>query len=166
MIMILYHGSNVIVNNPIILDQNRNLDFGNGFYTTTNQAQAEDFSVKVFSRKKEGSQIVSVFSFDCDSCLKDCSVLSFDVPDERWLDFVSANRNGTYLGVEYDLIIGPVADDNVYTTLSLYMTEQLTKEETLSRLKVKKLYNQVVFASSKALSFLSFDESYEVKQNE
>ena len=36
--MILYHGSNVIVEKPILVEQNRFLDFGYGFYTTTNKA--------------------------------------------------------------------------------------------------------------------------------
>ena len=34
--MILYHGSNVIVEHPKLVKQNRFLDFGFGFYTTTN----------------------------------------------------------------------------------------------------------------------------------
>ena len=34
--MILYHGSNVIVSEPRLIEQNRFLDFSFGFYTTTN----------------------------------------------------------------------------------------------------------------------------------
>ena len=34
--MILYHGSNVIVSEPRLIEQNRFLDFGFRFYTTTN----------------------------------------------------------------------------------------------------------------------------------
>ena len=37
--MILYHGSNVIVSTPMLVPQNRYLDFGYGFYTTTNKTQ-------------------------------------------------------------------------------------------------------------------------------
>lgn len=53
--MILYHGSNVIVDKPRLIPQNRFLDFGFGFYTTTNKAQALAFAEKVFRRRKEGS---------------------------------------------------------------------------------------------------------------
>ena len=35
--MIVYHGSNLIVDQPRLVNQNRTLDFGSGFYTTTNQ---------------------------------------------------------------------------------------------------------------------------------
>ena len=45
--MILYHGSNMVVEKPRLVEQNRFLDFGHGFYTTTNKAQAENFAKKV-----------------------------------------------------------------------------------------------------------------------
>ena len=48
--MILYHGSNVIVREPKLVAQNRFLDFGCGFYTTTNKTQAIGFAEKVASR--------------------------------------------------------------------------------------------------------------------
>ena len=45
--MIVYHGSNVIVSEPKLVHQNRFLDFGFGFYTTTNKVQAIGFADKV-----------------------------------------------------------------------------------------------------------------------
>ena len=39
---LLYHGSDVVVENPKILASARTLDFGAGFYTTTNSGQAID----------------------------------------------------------------------------------------------------------------------------
>ena len=48
--MLLYHGSDVVVEIPRILESNRTLDFGAGFYTTTYKAQAIDFSYKVMRR--------------------------------------------------------------------------------------------------------------------
>ena len=57
------------------------------------------------------------------------------------------------------LDFGPVANDDVYHTFALYRNGDLTREETLRRLKVKKLYNQLVFATDKALSFIRFKGS-------
>ena len=62
--MILYHGSNVIVSQPRLVEQNRYLDFGYGFYTTTNKIQAISFAEKVFRRKNEGSKQVSIYEVD------------------------------------------------------------------------------------------------------
>lgn len=56
----------------------------------------------------------------------------------------------------YDLVFGPVANDDVYTTFTLYTSGVLTKEQTLDALKIKKLYNQLVFTSEKALSYIKF----------
>jgi hypothetical protein len=45
--MFLYHGSDVAVENPNIISQVHGLDFGIGFYTTTNKQQAIDFTKSV-----------------------------------------------------------------------------------------------------------------------
>lgn len=49
-----------------------------------------------------------------------------------------------------------VVNDDVYTTFTLYTAGILTKEQTLEALKIKKLYNQLVLTSEKALSYLKF----------
>ena len=154
--MILYHGSNLIIDKPKLIPQNRFLDFGFGFYTTTNKIQAISFAEKVYRRKKEGKKQVSIYEVNEEKLFSECSALRFDLPDEKWLDFVSQNRSGNYDGENYDVIYGPVANDDVYTTFTLYQAGTLTKAQTLEALKIKKLYNQMVFASEKALSYLEF----------
>ena len=154
--MILYHGSNLTVSQPKLVVQNRFLDFGYGFYTTTNKAQAVGFANKVTKRRKEGTPTVSIYEIDEEKAFAECSVLHFDSPNEAWLDFVSENRSGNYEGNAYDFIYGPVANDDVYTTFTLYTAGVLTKEQTIEALKVKKLYNQLVLTSEKALSYLRF----------
>ena len=73
--MILYHGSNVVVSSPKLIQQNRFLDFGFGFYTTTNKAQAIAFADKVYKRRKEGGKIVNIYEVDDKKHLQ--NVLSF-----------------------------------------------------------------------------------------
>lgn len=159
--MVIYHGSNVIVEQPQLIQQNRFLDFGYGFYTTTNRSQAENFAQKVTVRRG-GSPILNVYEIDdhiSDSTLR---IKRFSAPDEEWLDFVSAHRNGNYYGEQYDLIIGAVANDDVYRTLQVYATGLLTKEQALEALKVKKLFDQYVFATDEAIKLLRFVEASEV----
>ena len=129
--MIVYHGSNVVVSSPKRIQQNRFLDFGFGFYTTTNKAQAIAFADKVYKRRKEGSKIVNIYALDEEKAFSECAVLRFDSPDEAWLDFVSDNRSGNYEGKAFDFVYGPVANDDVYTTFTLYSAGILTKEQTL-----------------------------------
>lgn len=155
--MILYHGSNVIVDYPKLIKQNRYLDFGYGFYTTTNRDQAVNFAQKVTERRRTGTATLNIYSINETIAFQECSLLRFDSPDEEWLDFVAANRQGTYQGKQYDLIYGAVANDDVYRTITLYMTGILTKEETLARLKIKELFNQLVFGTEKSLGYLRFE---------
>ena len=156
--MRLYHGSNVEVHIPQILKPNRGLDFGPGFYTTLNRAQAVDFAGKVVARKG-GKAIVNEYEINETVVFPLCNVLKFDAPSEVWLDFVCSNRDGFNSAEGRDLIFGPVANDDVYRTLTLYQDGQIDREDTLKRLKIKQLYNQLVFATPKALSFLRFVRS-------
>lgn len=154
--MLVYHGSNLTVAEPRLVEQNRFLDFGFGFYTTTNKAQAIGFADKVTKRRKGGVRTVSIYEIETEKAFADCSVLKFDSPNEEWLDFVSENRSGSYKGKTYDFVFGPVANDDVYTTFTLYTAGVLSKEQTIEALKVKKLYNQLVLTSIKALGYLKF----------
>ena len=154
--MLLYHGSNMTVAIPKLIKQNRFLDFGFGFYTTTNKEQAIGFAKKVYQRRKVGDCIVNIYEIQEDLAFNECSLLKFESANEAWIDFVAANRQGTYQGKSYDFIFGPVADDDVYTTFSLYTVGVLTKEQTVEALKVKKLFNQLVLTTPKAISYLKF----------
>ena len=107
-------------------------------------------------RRKDGIKTVSIYEIDEEKAFSECSVLRFDEPNEAWLNFVSDNRAGNYKGEQYDFIYGPVANDDVYTTFNLYAAGILSKEQTLEALKIKKLYNQLVLASEKALEYLEF----------
>lgn len=157
--MILYHGSNVMVDYPKLIRQNRYLDFGYGFYTTTNREQAVNFAQKVTQRHKTGNATLNIYSVDDAVAFKECSLLRFDSPDEAWLDFVAENRQGTYKGKQYDMIYGAVANDDVYRTITLYMTGILDKKQTLDALKIKNLFNQLVFATETSLRYLHFEGS-------
>ena len=117
--MILYHGSNMVVEKPRLVEQNRFLDFGHGFYTTTNKAQAENFAKKVVARNG-GIPTVNIYEIDDGIGSELLKIKRFNAPDEEWLDFVSAHRNGMYEGEQYDIIIGAVANDDVYRTLQDY----------------------------------------------
>ena len=154
--MILYHGSNLIVEKPKIITPNRYLDFGKGFYTTSNLEQAKNFARKVAIRNGEGTPTVNRYTFEAER-LNGLKVLSFANADSAWLDFVSENRNGRMTETPYDLICGPVANDDVFRTFILYTNGILTKEQTLEALKIKRLFDQYVFATEKALSILKFE---------
>ena len=157
--MVLYHGSNDEVAVPKLISAIHTLDFGPGFYTTTNYDQASDFARKVVDRNEgRGRPVVTMFLLD--EVLADTiDTLRFDGPTDEWLDFVVSNRRGTYSGPLFDLKIGPVANDNVYRTVQLYMTGVLTRDQAIEALKVRELFDQYVFSTERALALLRFANS-------
>jgi len=159
--MQLFHASNIEIKQPKIINRFKTLDFGTGFYTTSNKEQAEIFANKVYGRrKKEGFPTVNIYEFN-DKALE-LNTLIFDSPSEKWLDFVVYNRKFGRKE-DYDLIIGPVANDDVFSVIALYESGNLTKNEAIERFKVKSLYNQYLFCNEKALSNLTFMESYRLE---
>jgi sucrose-6-phosphate hydrolase SacC (GH32 family) len=155
----VYHGSDILVREPKIMQPVRALDFGHGFYTTTNIEQAKSFAKKVQDRNGSSQTHISIFILNMD-LLKKKNALFFDKPDKKWLDFVSANRNGTYSGQIYDIVYGPVANDTIFRTFIAYQNGVLNEKETLKRLKIRRLYNQLVFTNDEALKCLLFSGEF------
>ena len=152
--MKLYYASNQIVKMPMLIESNRKLDFGPGFYTTTNREQAIRFAVSVV-KHRGGNPVLNEYEFD-EKAFVECLVRRFEAPTNEWLDFVAANRSGKYVGERYDLIFGPVANDSVYQTIGLYMSGFLSREATISELRVHKLYDQLVFATPRSFRYLKY----------
>ena len=154
--MIVYHGSTVLVEVPEILTSARKLDFGEGFYTTSNREQAVRWSERVCERRNTKIQIISEYEFDFKTADKVLKIVSFCEPDEEWLDFISLNRNGSIQPTLYDIAIGPVADDDIYGTVLLYEQGFLDKDAAIKRFKVRKLYDQILFHTDESLKYCRF----------
>ena len=108
-------------------------------------------------RRAEGRPVITVYEYD-ESKESELSVLRFIGPDSDWLKFVSANRKNIAVKDDYDLIIGPVANDKTMPVISLYFSGIYSEEETIKRLLPQKLKDQVVFKTQKALDLLKFKE--------
>lgn len=161
--MKLYHGSTEIIHQPLILDSQRLLDFGKGFYTTTNAEQAKSWAI-IKSKRIVGALNAYVSVYDIDDNMldsKDFNVKKFVKANEEWLDFVYENRKGLTTH-KYDIVIGAVANDTLYQTLSLYESGILTKLETISRLKTHLLFDQISFHNADTLSRLKLIDYYKV----
>ena len=158
--MTLYHGSNIAVAEPGLLRSWRTLDFGLGFYTAMNREQAVQFAAKVVDRNAGlGVATLNIYELDEKVAFELFDTIRFDGPNEAWLDFVVDNRRGRYMGPEYAIKVGPVANDNVYRTIQLYMTGVLSRAQAVESFKVKELFNQVVFSTDAALGLLRFVRS-------
>ena len=158
--MILYHGSTIRVENPILAKCRSNTDFGRGFYTTTSKEQAEKWAKLKQQREGKGLAVVSIYQID-DSLFDNIEfeILKFTKADKDWLDFVFRNRKGIK-SKPYDIVFGPVANDRLFATITLYEQGILTADAAIEQLKTYLLFNQISFNSQKAIDFLKY-KSYE-----
>ena len=161
--MKLYHGSTVVVRRPSLRIGRRRTDFGKGFYTTTRPEQAEHWAKHVQERRKAETAVVSVYEID-ESVLSDgeMKVREFNGVDLAWLDFAVNNRKSKPELHDFDLVLGPVANDNVYATVNLYEDGVLDAESAINQLKAYKVYNQLSFHTTRAIKTLRFVRAYKV----
>lgn len=155
--MILYHGSNVEVKEPILLKVQRELDFGKGFYTTSDMEQAARWAWRTAKRRGESNAFVTVYEVNEDE-LKNIRLLSFDSPNVEWLNFVVKNRKGEYIAGNWDIISGPVADDQTAQVIDLYLEGAYDEEEAIRRFLTQRLKDQYAFKTDEALKLLIFKE--------
>lgn len=156
--MLLYHGSNVEVSNPQILESDRRLDFGKGFYLTSSFEQAKRWAELTVKRRETGKATVSVFEFD-ENSVSDLKILHFTQAQKEWLEYVSMNRKNQIIpNDDYDIVIGPVANDRTILVISLYFSGIYDIEETIKRLMPQKLCDQYTFRTEKAIKKLKFVE--------
>lgn len=111
--IIVYHGSDTIIDSPKILQPNRPLDFGGGFYVTTSKEQAARWANKVAYRNGTQYKCLNCYEFRLSDAKLEMNLLNFEIADEKWLDFICSHRQGKAVCV-YDIVMGPVADDRVY----------------------------------------------------
>lgn len=149
--MKVYHGSSVAVSVPEIRRGRFSKDFGEGFYCTTLLEQAKRWA----SRKKPS--VVSVYEYLPSEGLK---VLEFTEMTDEWLDFIVNCRRG--ISHNYDIVIGAMANDQVFNYINDYVDGILTKEQFWVLAKFKKPTNQICFCSDNALKCLMYIESLNI----
>ena len=153
--MKLYHGTNVDFDVIDLTKPNKYKDFGQGFYLTDIRSQAEELAAKK-SRLFGGYPVIQEYEFD-ESLLSgaELKVLKFDKPSTEWAEFIFKNRNrDNNFTHDYDIVIGPIANDGVAYLLGRYEEGTLTIEELSDKLDFKKLNSQYFFGTNKSLKYL------------
>lgn len=132
--MIVFHTLYIQVSNPDIHHSRDFLDFGKGFYVTTNKQQAINYANRFIRRNGEAWLNV----YELNDGLSNWNILFFEEYNETWLDYVYNCRKGVKEESHYDIIIGGVANDKVFRTIDLFFSGEITKQEALKRLIYEK----------------------------
>lgn len=159
--MIVYHGTTMIIKRPQVKCAKDYLDFGRGFYVTTYREQAEKWAKRKSIRQNRDA-VVNIYELN--EKIEGLKILTFENENERWLDFVCACRRGEKLYESYDIIIGNVANDDVFKTVDMYFRGVWDKNRTIKELRYYKMNDQICIVNQEILDkVLRFKESYEVK---
>lgn len=152
--MILYHGSNTIIEEINLAKSRPNKDFGKGFYLSDDKEQALQMA-KFKSLTLGGEPVITEFEFD--SSILNSSELQikiFHEYSEEWADFVFANREGLSTDF-FDIVYGPIANDKVGLQIRKFKDGSIDRTEFLNRLKyMKGITYQYFFGTPLAVSFL------------
>jgi hypothetical protein len=160
--MKVYHGSYIAIENIDFSFCRKKRDFGRGFYVTKLLPQAEYWAIRK-SEDNDMEGVVTTFEFD-ESFFEDedLTVLRFNGYNEEWLDFVVKNRlnNQNYQIHNYDIIEGPVADDDIATRVYDYIKNVVSKEQFLNELVHKTPTHQICFCTVQSLQALELEKWY------
>ncbi len=159
----LFHGGNDIIKSPEIREPNRTLDFGKGFYLTSSRPQARDWVVRRIKNDRIESGYINEYEVDIDAAAASLNIKRFDSPSDEWLDFVMSNRRIADFSHSYDIVIGPVANDRVYTAFALYEGGTISRDSLIRELKTYRLVDRYLFHTDEALSHLIFINAEKIK---
>lgn len=147
--MEIYHGSYIAIPVPEIKTGEFTKDFGDGFYCTGLKRQAEKWA------RRYDTPIVNRYDYQPNDKLK---TLCFEEMTDEWLNFIVACRNGE--PHDYDIVIGAMADDQIYNYVADFINGVLTREQFWVLAKFKYPTHQISFCTPEALKCITF-KSYE-----
>ncbi len=148
---IIYHGSYCKVETPKIIEGKYSKDFGTGFYCTILEEQAIKWA------KKYSTPVINIYEYNEFSNL---NIKNFTLMTEEWLDFIIDCRNGKTH--HYDIVIGAMADDQIYNYISDLMNGIITKEAFWELAKFKHPTHQIAFCTERSLETIRFLEYKEI----
>lgn len=149
--MMVYHGSYIKIEKPEIIIGRNTKDFGPGFYCTVIREQAERWA------KRYDTPIINLYTVRMNESLR---TLEFKEMTEAWLDFIINCRHG--IPHNYDIVIGAMANDQIYNFISDYVEGIITREQFWILAKFKYPTHQINFCSQKALNCLEYYDYEEV----
>ena len=154
--MILYHGTNQDFSEIDIRKSKPNKDFGQGFYLSREYSQAMDMAKTKVEQLETGTPTVLTYEAD-ESQMEGLRVLRFDDYSEDWAKFILLNRNNStpMPARDYDIVIGPIANDRVGVQLWKYETQAIDLPTLVHNLRnMKGITFQYYFGTDRAIKIL------------
>ena len=154
--MILYHGTNMAFSEIDLSRSKPNKDFGRGFYLSADYNQAMEMASTKVDQLGTGKPTVIEYEVD-ETHMGEMRVLRFDSYSEEWAKFIILNRNNAGLAPahNYDIVIGPIANDRVGVQLWRYEAQIIDLPTLVHNLRyMKGITIQYFFGTERAIKLL------------
>lgn len=154
--MILYHGTNAVFETIDLSYSKPNKDFGQGFYLSADKEQALEMARAKVDQLESGTPTVMAYEVD-ELQMDELKVLRFNAYNEAWAKFILLNRNNTSGQPvhDYDIVIGPIANDRVGVQLWRYETQAIDLPTLVRNLQyMKGVTIQYYFGTERAIKLL------------
>lgn len=154
--MKLYHGTNIDFDHIDINKSKPNKDFGRGFFLSADYEQAKNMADIKVEQMETGMPLVQEYSIS-EIEMKSLKCMTFDDYTEEWAKFILLNRNNPSAvpAHDYDIVIGPIADDRVGVQLWKYESQLIDLPTLIKRLKyMKGITFQYFFGTERAIKLL------------
>ena len=154
--MRLYHGTNADFKNISLTIGSKFKDFGWGFYATPDRMTAVRMAQKK-ARLFGGKPTLITYELDEAVLQSDMNIKRFpETATVEWFLFVDANRDRkNYKPIhDYDMVIGPIANDGVVLQLTNYREGIYSPEQAAQLLQDKYLDQQYYFGTERSLQYL------------
>ena len=144
----VYHSGFAKIEVPDLHRGRKNADFGQGFYVSRN----EEFARRWARYRRGETTYINIYELD----LQGLKVLELQ-RDRTWFSYIFNNRRHRKDRYgEYDIIVGPIANDTIYDTFGIITSGVLTDEEALSLLLLGPAYEQIVLKTDRCLDHLKW----------
>ena len=154
----LYHTGFEKIEQPDIHIGRANADFGQGFYLSDNG----DFSRRWARSRRGETTWLNTYTLALDGL----QVKRFE-RDAEWFDYIFHNRSGYPDALsEYDVIVGPIANDTIYDTWGISTSGLLSREQSLRLLMIGPVYRQTAIKTERAASRLRFISAQVIEEKE
>lgn len=151
--MILYHGTNTSFDTIDLSKCLPHKDFGKGFYLTSIRKDALGRAKDKCN--KEGGGVPTVLSFQWDENVIGLNIKRFEKMDEEWATFIVSNRSRRREHKhDFDIVVGPVADDGVILSIQLFEAQVIDMKTLLERLDYVRPTIQYCFCTKRAIQTL------------
>ena len=154
--MKLYHGTNIAFEKIDLLKSKPNKDFGRGFYLSADYEQALAMAQVKVEQLETGNPLVMAYEIADDAWTK-VKVLRFENYSEEWAKFILLNRNNPTdkPAHDYDVVIGPIANDRVGVQLWRYESHAIDLPTLVRNLQyMKGITIQYFFGTEHAINLL------------